>query len=158
MIKVDKQLPPVKETKLSLLTYSMAHLLNAFGIREHDNPGLNNLRKKLKVVDTLQDVGYVLKKLNEIDVLKKILLKENQILCFDHLNKPFTTEVDPMLERYFPGVYGSEIKNRELLVDYFASVKLGNSMNEVDFLLYEHLTNDVKENIKKKVEFNIVNV
>ncbi len=40
------------------------------------------------------DIVYIIKKLNEVDKLKMILLNEEQIKLFDYMQKP-TIDIDP---------------------------------------------------------------
>ena len=40
------------------------------------------------------DIVYIIKKLNEVDKLKMILLNDNQIKLFDYMQKP-TIDTDP---------------------------------------------------------------
>jgi hypothetical protein len=148
--------PIVVEKKLTLLTYMWIGFLNLC-CGESKNTKLITLQKKLRVVDTLQDFNYILKKINELDVLKKVLLNENQVMCFEYLVKPYRNGEDPVLERQFIGIYKTDERNREALAEYFAGLRVGGSMSEIDYALYNCLTEDVKSHVIKKIEKSIIN-
>jgi hypothetical protein len=77
-------------SKITIGKYTKALILNSFNCKSSkkgDND-LDILRKKLKAVDKLQDYDMVLKKVNEIEVMKKMLFTDTQLLCFEFMEKP----------------------------------------------------------------------
>jgi hypothetical protein len=63
---------------ISLLSYAKAALLNMMDcccFKDRDKGKKLNTRKKLKIIEAFQDYTFVLKKINEIDVLKKFVTK-----------------------------------------------------------------------------------
>jgi hypothetical protein len=132
-------------------------MLNFFNCTENknkDNP-LNLLRKKLKVVNTFQDYSYILKKLNEFDILKNVLLNDKQLLCFDYLAKPYSSETDPCLSRSFSALFNSEMINKENLVNYYVEILTDEPLEGINEKLFQYLSDDVKKEILMKLNKNI---
>jgi hypothetical protein len=127
-------------------------MLNFFNCKENKEKDsqMNLLRKKLQVVNTFQDYSYVLKKLNEIEILKKVILDENHLCCFDYISKPFYSDTDPQLSQNFPELYNSAQINKENLINYFIGLLSGEALVGYDEKMFKCLNDQMKEEIMVK--------
>jgi hypothetical protein len=139
--------------KVSICTYTWAIMLNWFNCKfnkSKDN-STNVLRKKLSVVNTFQDYTYLLRKINELEILKKVVLNERQLLCFDYLAKPYNSEIDLSLTQSFSVLFNSEQINKENIINYFSRVLNEFPLGEYDEKMFKYLNDEMKEEILKKV-------
>jgi hypothetical protein len=149
------KVPEVKTTSnISIFRYYRAVMMNylnckVIGRRVETSMGL--LRKKLKVVNTFQDYSYILRKLNEFEVLKKVVLNEKQMLCFDFLAKPYSSDADPLLSQNFSSLFNSEQINKESLINYYVKVLTEEPLGGYDEKMFKYLKDEVKEDIMKKI-------
>jgi hypothetical protein len=139
--------------KISIFTYSRASLLNWFNIKDNKKKedSISLLRKKLKVVNIFQDYSYILRKLYEFEVLKKVLLNDKLLLCFDHLAKPYSSEIDPSLSQSFSSLFNSEQINKETLVNHYVKVLNEEPLGGYDEKMFKYLNDEIKEEIMKKL-------
>jgi hypothetical protein len=154
VLELQNNYVDVKITKsISICTYSQAVLLNWCGCKESKLKGspTNLLRKKLKVVNAFQDYSYVLRKLNEFEILKKVMLNDKQVLCFDYLAKPYSSDADPLLSQNFSTLFNSKQINKENLTNYYAKVLTEEPLGGYDEKMYKYLNDDIKEEILKRI-------
>jgi hypothetical protein len=139
--------------KITFCTYSQASLLNWFNCKvskRKDEP-ITLLRRKLKVVNTFQDYSYILRKLNEFETLKKVLFNDKQLLCFDYLAKPYSSEIDPSLSQSFSTLFNSEQINKENLINYYIKVMNEEPLGGYDEKIFRYLNDEIKEEIMRKI-------
>jgi hypothetical protein len=137
--------------KFTFLTYVKAAVLNSCECREKEgNSVISKLRRKLKVIDNYQDFTFVLKKLNELDVFKKLILSEEQLLCFDFLEKPYVYGEEERIAKHFPNLFKKVDRNKKAVIDYFINLRRSNSMTTVD----ENLLNLLSQDLKKAIDNN----
>jgi hypothetical protein len=141
-------------SKISIFSYYSAVIRNFLNCKEKgkkiDTP-MSLLRKKLKVANTFQDYSYLLRKLNELEILKKVMLNDKQILCFDFLAKPYSSDADPLLSQNFSALFNSEQINKETIVNYYAKVLTEEPLGGYDEKIFKYLNDEVKEDIIKKI-------
>jgi hypothetical protein len=93
----------------------------------------------------------VLKKLNEFEVIKKVLLTERQLLCFDYLAKPYTSDADPLLSQNFSALFNTEQINRENLMSHYVKVLTEEPLEGYDEKIFKYLNDDMKNEILKRI-------
>jgi hypothetical protein len=139
---------------ISLFSYAKAALLNMMDcccFKDRDKGRKLNTRKKLKIIEVFQDYTFVLKKINEIDVLKNSLLNDKQTICFDFLNKPLNINEDYNVVKYLPEIYNIDIaKTRELLIEYFVDLRTRKDMSFLDEQLFNNIREELKDEINKR--------
>jgi hypothetical protein len=142
--------------KIGFCSYSRALILNFFNCKENkkNESQMNLLRKKLKIVNTFQDYSYILKKLNEFEILKKVILNDKQFLCFDYLAKPYTSEIDPQLSQSFSVLFNSEQINKENLINYFIKALSDEPIGGYDEKIFKYLNDVIKEDVMIKTLLN----
>jgi hypothetical protein len=147
--KVDLNSRPLRsEFKEMTVFYYLIGLVSNVLECKTKNKELNVIKKKLRVVDSFQDYSFILKKLNELEVLKKVILSDEQLICFEYLNKPFHN-LDNNLEKTFPNIYGKDDKTN--LIQYFIDMKMNKLMSDVDEKLFNAIKFELREEIDKKL-------
>ena len=76
------------------------------------------LRNKLVVADRIRDFNYIAEKMNELDVIKGMMLNEHQSLCLKFLKKPSYVEVSD-ISKTFSTMANSNEENIEIVCNYF---------------------------------------
>jgi hypothetical protein len=139
--------------KLTFFRYVKATIMNWFNIRERnlskEDQQTEVIRKKLVVVDKLRDYDIVIKKINEIDVLKRLLLNDEQLLCFDFLEKPLSLNTDNMFSRSFKSLVLQMEEKRKLVVEKFGELFYRNKDDIENSKLYHALDESVRNEIDK---------
>jgi hypothetical protein len=138
-------------SNVTLFKYTKAavfNMLNCKGSKKGDGE-IDRLRNKLKAVDKLQDYDMLLKKVNELEVIKKILFTETQILCFEFLEKPCCiSNEENMLSSL---LVTQQDKKRDTLVNNFAKLVSEETLNGIDEKFFKVLDDDIKEKVFKKL-------
>jgi hypothetical protein len=108
------------------------------------------IRKKLSVIDKLSDYDIVLKKLNDIDVLKKLLLNDIQLSCFDYLEKPMNVHTNNLFSQSFNNllINNTEEKRKNVIKEY-AELYYCNKEDSINKKLYNALDDNFREEIDK---------
>jgi hypothetical protein len=135
---------------ISVIAYIKASIMNCCEWKENKDSRFYTIRKRLKVVDYYQDYIFVLKKLNELEVLKNIILSEKQLHCFDFLRKPYSNQSDKNVRNDFMDLYNNRLNNKKILVDYFVELKESKEFTQVDKSLFKYLNEALKEEILKE--------
>jgi hypothetical protein len=123
--------------------------MNWFNIRgknkSSEEKKIQFIRKRLLMIDRLRDFNFLLKKTNEIDVLKKCLLKDSQILCFEFLDKPQYLNSDNLL---YKSLFIPIEDRRKELIEQFA-LEYHMNKNHINNTLFCLLDDSIKQDIEK---------
>jgi hypothetical protein len=142
------------KSNINIAKYTKAALLNMFNCKSSgkSNSETDILRKKLNAVDKLQDYDMILKKINELEVMKKMLFSDTQLLCFDFLDKPncITTE-DNALSRSLSLLVTQVDQKRDNLVNNFSKLISESTLDGMDEKFFRMLSDDVKQDIFRKI-------
>lgn len=115
---------------------------------------INSLKAKLFVVDRLRDFDYILNSLNELEIIKNLLLNENQILCLEYLKKPTVNDYlsysGSSLKSY-PHFFNFDEENKEILCNYFLNLLKEDPLTGYDEFLFMRLDDDIKKKIERKL-------
>jgi hypothetical protein len=143
-------LKPTK--KITLSKYTKALIFNTFGCKSKNDKDIDILRKKLKAVDKLQDYDMILKKVNEIEVMKKLLFSDTQLLCFDFLEKPnCITNEENALSRSLSLLVTQQDQKKDNLINKFVKLISEETLDGTDEKFFKMLDDDVKQDIFKKL-------
>jgi hypothetical protein len=120
--------------KINIFTYTKALIMNLLNLKYKPDKRINNLRDILKEVDNLQDYDMILKKLNELEIMKKVIFNKEQLLCFEFLEKPH------ILQQQNSSISNKDIRMRENLISYFSLLSEDElkGYNETFFNFLEH--------------------
>jgi hypothetical protein len=143
-----------KESKnITLVKYTKAVILNMFSCKSKNANGeMDTLRKKLKVVEKLQDYDMILQKLNELEVMKKMLFSDTQLLCFEFSEKPnFIFNQENALSRSLSLLVTDEDKKKDNLINKLAKLISEEALTEMDEKLFLMLDDEVKKEVFKKL-------
>jgi hypothetical protein len=128
--------------------------MNWFSVRGRNktiqDKKMQAIRKKLVISDKLKEYDYVLKKVSEIDVMKKCLFKESQIQCFEFLDKPQSLNMDNIL---YKNLFTTKEERRKELIETF-SLELYENRNYINFTLFSMLEESVRKDIETRFEKN----
>ena len=108
------------------------------------------LRNKLVVADRIRDFNYIAEKMNELDVLKGMILNEHQSLCLKFLKKPSYVEVSD-ISKTFSTLANSNEENVEIISNYFIRLLNEDPLSGYDEFLFKNLDNRVRERIFLKL-------
>ena len=105
--------------------------------------------KSEKIYEKELDYIEILKKLQDVDKLKRILLNKNQLILFNLLTKPVIHLNDKMVRRSFSINLGRLSKKKEenfeedlkMALDYYEKEK---DINEIDQRLFKILNDDME--------------
>ena len=94
----------------------------------------------------------ILQKLNELEVMKKMLFTDTQLLCFEFLEKPNCISNDEnAISRSMSLLVTQEDKKRDTLVNSFVKLFSGETLNGIDEKFFKALDDDVKIEVYKKL-------
>ena len=108
------------------------------------------LRNKLVVSDRIRDFNYIAEKMNELDVLKGMILNEHQSLCLKFLKKPSYVEVSD-ISKTFSTLANSNEENTEIICNYFIRLLNEDPLSGYDEFLFKNLDDRVKDKIFLKL-------
>ena len=113
------------------------------------------MRKALKMCNQFRDVDYIIEKIHENEILKRILLNDEQILTLGLIKRPEISvdvdEEDIMIKYY--DLQNLDLKSREnIIVNYYFKIfdKSRSSVSSIDNNLYNMLPIEIKEQVKNK--------
>ena len=140
-----------QKLKLTMFEYLIMKLKSSFPFCKM-NYKERLFKKSEKIYEKEVDYIDVLKKLQDIDKLKQVLLNKNQQILFDFLAKPMIHLNDPFLKQISMGSsinlddFGKHKKeNLKQTLDFYENLKNEQNLSEVDERLFDIL----KSNIKK---------
>ena len=109
-------------------------------------------KKSEKIYEKEVDYIDVLKKLQDIDKLKQVLLNRHQYILFDFLAKPMIHLNDPILKQMTIGssinLEKSDKQKKESLkqtLDYYENLKVEHRLSEIDERLFDILQSNIKK-------------
>ncbi len=104
-----------------------------------------------EVVSNKSEILELWKKLDQVSLLKKIILNENQ--CYMLNNRDLQTVINKRNSKVRDLKLINEEKNNERkvnLIEYLKKKKSENDLNIIDNLLYKYLDEKLKEEISKE--------
>jgi hypothetical protein len=141
--------------QLTFMRYAKATLMNWFNMKERsrttDDKKLEMIRKKLSVIDKLSDYDVILKKMNEVDILKRLLLNEVQAACFDYLEKPMNLNSDNMFSKSFNYLIANQQEDKKNIIKEFAELFYTNKDDKVNHKLYFALDEEIRNEIDQVI-------
>ena len=111
------------------------------------------LRNKLVVADRIRDFNYIAEKMNELDVLKGMILNEHQALCLKYLKKPSYVEVSD-ITKTFSTLANSNEENVDIICNYFIRLLNEDPLSGYDEFIFKNLDDRVKDRIFLKLSTN----
>ena len=108
------------------------------------------LRNKLVVADRIRDFNYIAEKMNEMDVLKGMMLNEHQALCLKFLKKPSYVEVSD-ITKTFSTLANSNEENAEIICNYFIRLLNEDPLSGYDEFLFKNIDDRIKERILRRL-------
>ncbi len=118
---------------------------------------LEEYRKKILLAEKVREFDHILQCMNEMDLLKKLLLNEQQRTSLAFLQKPKNMSVVETVKKYNTFKI-SNTQNLKMVEEYFLKLINENegNLNEKDQLIFNELNDRIKNNIlKKSYKFNI---
>lgn len=112
---------------------------------------LQTIKNKIIVSDLMRDYNYILKKVIEIDTLKKFILNDSQALCLNYLQKPNDVFSEHGLYN-FSTLINSDEKNISEIKNYFTKLLEEGDLEGNDKILFDGLNCDIRANLMKKKE------
>ena len=112
------------------------------------------LRNKIVVADRIRDFNYIAEKMNELDVMKGMILNEHQSLCLKFLKKPSYVEVSD-ITKTFSSMANSNDENIEIICNYFIRLLNEDPLSGYDEFLFKNLDDRIRERILLKLSNNI---
>ena len=108
---------------------------------------LEEYRKKIIVAEKVREFDHILQKMNELDVLKTILLNEYQKASLDFLQKPKDTNMQ--IFKKFHTSRDAQSGNLESVENYFLNLfrEEDGNLNDKDEYLFHQLDEKIKQNI-----------
>jgi len=106
------------------------------------------LRNKLVVADRIRDFNYIAEKMNELDVIKGMLLNEHQSLSLKYLKKPSYVEVSD-ITKTFSTLANTHDENIEIICDYFIKLLKEDPLSGFDEFIFKNIDDKIKEKILK---------
>ena len=108
------------------------------------------LRNKLVVADRIRDFNYIAEKMNELDVMKGMMLNEHQSLCLKFLKKPSYVEVND-ISKTFSTMAKSNEENIEIVCNYFIRLLNEDPLSGYDEFLFKNLDGTIRDKILIKL-------
>lgn len=108
------------------------------------------LRNKLVVADRIRDFNYIAEKMNELDVLKGMILNEHQSLCLKFLKKPSYVEVSD-ITKTFSTMANSNDQNIDIICNYFIKLLNEDPLSGYDEFLFRNIDERIRERILMKL-------
>ncbi len=109
------------------------------------------MRNKLIVADKIRDFSYLADKMNELDVIKSMLLNEHQALCLKFLKKPSYVQVND-ISQTFSTLVNSNDENIEIICNYFIKLLNEDPLSGYDEFLFKNLDDRIKVKIFTVIE------
>lgn len=142
-----------KENFFSLSKFGFIKLLfknKSWKLNNKEKLFLKGEEQILKEMDLLQ----ILKKLQDIEKLKKILLNDDQLYFFNLLSKPLIKLQEPYKEKHRMSDNLKNVLEKEKLVEIYKGLKSKANLSEIDKRIIHLLDEDVKSFIKNE-EYSI---
>ncbi len=137
------------------MSYVTAVFYNLFGKKfsneTRKGEKMEILRNKLVVADRIRDFNYISEKLNELDVMKGMILNEHQSLCVKFLKKPSYVEVSD-ISKTFSTMANSNEENIEIVCNYFIRLLNEDPLSGYDEFLFKNLDDSVRDKILAKLQ------
>ena len=141
----------ILNVNLNFPRYAIGTIMNWFNIRGRnkstEEKKIQFIRKRLLMIDRLRDFNFLLKKTSEIDVLKKCLFKDSQILCFKFLDKPQCLNSDNLL---YKSLFIPQEDRRKELIEQF-SLEYHLNKNHINNTLFSLLEDTIRHDIEKTI-------
>jgi hypothetical protein len=125
---------PVKRKKIAFLTYMKINAKNLFNKKSNQ---ISYLERCVNHVQIYRDYTYLIHKIREIEIIKKIFLDQKQILAFSFIYDCLG-EVDGR---------NDFLSKKQKLIDYFTTMKKQETMGLIDENLFNLLSEDLREEI-----------
>lgn len=137
--------------KQKLCNYLYSYFQYLLNLKTNNSNQLEKFKNKLIVAYKLRDYEYVLTKMNEVEILKILLLNKCQQSAFRYFKKPVDCETESLFLETFQNLLKVENKSKENMIEYYADLISNDSLIGHDQTLYENLEDEIKKEIFTKV-------
>lgn len=150
-IKPPSMKPSRKKTEGKILNFSFFEYFRCFifpfKLDENQKFKRNLFIDSTNCLSHYKDITNVISILQQIELLKKLLFSKEQLVIFTFLSKPTFTK-NFVENQFFNDVVKSDFENS--IIKYYKSRQSTSKLDEMDFRLYENLSNVMKENINSQ--------
>ena len=146
-------------------TYILSQIRILFGktIKETDkakNLKLYKVQSALEITQKKRGIDYILKKLNEFEIIQQMILNQSQILALSCIEKPevgmgnISVYGSDTQIKYDSLLLMNEKERDEELVNYFVSRTACNEMDTTDYYLLNSMKDNIKDEVLRKCKGN----
>jgi len=148
-------LPPL----IDFCSYIKAILFNLFNIKFDINTqrgrNLEQIRKKLIVSDRIRDFNYIFDKFTEVDLMKSIILNNDQCLAIEYTQKIRELDLGDSPQR-FSKLINSDQENKTKIVNYFTNLLSDDILSGHDEFIFKRLDDKIKKDIMMHLAENLL--